>query len=129
MIEAKDNTFAVGAAMQQALEYAQTLAIPFVFSSNGDAFLFHDRTRTSGMIEEELALDGFLGAEALWAKYRAWKKLEPEQEKIVLQDYHEDGSGKEPRYYQRNAINAAIEAIAKGKNRILLVMATGTGKT
>jgi type I restriction enzyme R subunit len=129
LIEAKDNTFPVGSGMQQGLEYATTLSIPFVFSSNGDAFLFHDRTRTGGVIEEELSLESFPTAEALWAKYRTWKGLSPTQEKIVLQNYHDDGSGKEPRYYQRNAINAAIEAIAKGQNRILLVMATGTGKT
>ena len=65
----------------------------------------------------------------LWARYRAWKGLTPEAEEIVLQDYYDDGSGKAPRYYQVNAINAAIEAIAKGQDRILLVMATGTGKT
>ena len=65
----------------------------------------------------------------LWEKYRAWKGLTPDEEKIVLQDYFDDGSGKAPRYYQCNAVNAAIEAIAKGQNRVLLVMATGTGKT
>ena len=65
----------------------------------------------------------------LWARYRAWKGLTPEAEQIVLQDYFDDGSGKAPRYYQVNAVNAAIEAIAKGQDRILLVMATGTGKT
>ena len=115
--------------MQQGLEYAATLDIPFVFSSNGDAFLFHDRTGLSGQTETELALDAFPTPEQLWAKYRAWKGLAPAEERIVLQDYHDDASGKEPRYYQRIAINKAIEAIAKGQDRILLVMATGTGKT
>ena len=76
-----------------------------------------------------LSLDAFPSPEELWAKYREWKGLTPDAEKLVLQDYFDDGSGKAPRYYQCNAINAAIEAIAKGQNRILLVMATGTGKT
>ncbi len=129
VIEAKDNNHPVGGGMQQGLEYAATLDIPFVFSSNGDAFLFHDRTGLSGLTETELALDAFPTPEHLWDKYRAWKGLAPAEERIVLQDYHDDASGKEPRYYQRIAINKAIEAIAKGQDRILLVMATGTGKT
>ena len=129
LIEAKDNNHPVGGGMQQGLEYAATLDIPFVFSSNGDAFLFHDRTGLSGQTETELALDAFPTPEQLWEKYRAWKGLASAEERIVLQDYHDDASGKEPRYYQRVAINKAIEAIAKGQDRILLVMATGTGKT
>ena len=129
LIEAKDNNYAVGDGMQQALEYAATLDIPFVFSSNGDAFLFHDRTGQSAQTEIELPLDAFPAPDNLWAKYRAWKGLASEQEEVFLQDYFEDSGGKEPRYYQRIAINRAIEAIAKGQNRILLVMATGTGKT
>jgi len=129
LIEAKDNSHSVGDGMQQGLEYATTLDIPFVFSSNGDGFVFHDRTKASGGTETTLALDAFPSPVNLWARYRAWKNLTPEAEQIVLQDYHDDGSGKAPRYYQVNAVNAAIEAIAKGRNRILLVMATGTGKT
>ncbi len=129
LIEAKDNHHAVGDGMQQALEYAATLDIPFAFSSNGDAFLFHDRTGQSSQTETELHLDAFPTPERLWAEYRAWKGLAPAQEAIVLQNYFEDGGGKEPRYYQSIAINRAIEAIAKGQDRILLVMATGTGKT
>ena len=129
LIEAKDNSYAVGSGMQQALEYAATLDIPFVFSSNGDGFLFHDRTGQSGKLETGLSLDAFPAPEKLWQKYRAWKGLAPAQEEIVLQNYHDDASGKEPRYYQRIAINKTIEAIAKGQDRILLVMATGTGKT
>jgi type I restriction enzyme R subunit len=129
LIEAKDNTQAVGAGMQQALKYAATLDIPFVFSSNGDAFLFHDRTAQGGPVETELPLDAFPTPAQLWASYRAWKGLTPEQEDVVLQDYYEDGSGKEPRYYQQIAINRTTEAIAKGQDRALLVMATGTGKT
>ncbi|NOT12982.1 MAG: DEAD/DEAH box helicase family protein [Methylococcaceae bacterium] len=129
LIEAKDNNHAVGDGMQQALDYAITLDIPFVFSSNGDGFVFHDRTGQSAPMETALALHEFPGPTRLWTQYCLWKGLEPEQEKIVLQPYYDDGSGKEPRYYQRNAINAAVEAITKGRNRILLVMATGTGKT
>jgi type I restriction enzyme R subunit len=129
LIEAKDNNHSIGAGMQQALEYSENLGIPFVFSSNGDGFLFHDHTRTEGPLETELTLDEFPTPQELWAKYRAWKGFDAEQESLVLQDYFDDGSGKEPRYYQRIAINRTVEAIAKGQNRILLVMATGTGKT
>ena len=129
LIEAKDNTHAIGDGMQQGLDYAETLKIPFVFSSNGDSFVFHDRTGMSAEKETTIGLDAFPSPDDLWARYRAWKGLTPEAEAVVLQDYHDDGSGKAPRYYQVNAINAAIEAIAKGADRILLVMATGTGKT
>ena len=129
VIEAKDNTHGVGDGMQQALDYAETLNIPFAFSSNGDGFVFHDRTGSSNPRETDLPLDAFPSPTDLWARYRVWKGLTPEAEEIVLQDYFEDGGGKTPRYYQVNAVNAAIEAIAKGQDRILLVMATGTGKT
>ncbi|RIV77647.1 EcoAI/FtnUII family type I restriction enzme subunit R [Burkholderia pseudomallei] len=129
VIEAKDNNHAVGDGMQQALEYAETLAVPFVFSSNGDGFVFHDRTGMGAKLEVTLSLGDFPSPSKLWAQYLVWKGLGPQQEKIVLQPYYDDGSGKEPRYYQRNAINASVEAIAKGQNRVLLVMATGTGKT
>ncbi len=129
LIEAKDNSHSVGDGMQQALDYAETLNIPFVFSSNGDGFVFHDRTGASTPREINLAFDAFPAPDNLWARYRNWKRLTPDAEKIVLQDYHDDGSGKTPRYYQVNAVNAAIEAIAKGQDRVLLVMATGTGKT
>jgi type I restriction enzyme, R subunit len=129
LIEAKDNSYSVGAGMQQGLDYATTLDVPFVFSSNGDGFVFHDRTRASGAVETNLALDAFPSPAELWARYRSWKGLTADTERIVLQDYFDDGSGKAPRYYQVNAVNAAIETIAKGRDRILLVMATGTGKT
>lgn len=102
LIEAKENNCAVGHGMQQALDYAVTLDIPFVFASNGDGFVFHDRTGLSAQIETTLALNAFPSPAALWAQYCAWKGLAPEQEKIVLQPYYDDGSGKEPRYYQRN---------------------------
>ncbi len=129
VIEAKDNTHSVGDGMQQALDYAGTLNIPFAFSSNGDGFVFHDRTGASTPRETNLPLDAFPSPADLWARYRAWKGLTPEAERIVLQDYFEDRGGKTPRYYQINAVNATIEAISKGQDRILLVMATGTGKT
>ena len=129
IIEAKDNNHSVGDGMQQGLEYAATLDIPFVFSSNGDGFVFHDRTGASATKETNLGLDAFPSPSDLWARYRVWKGLSAEAEQIVLQDYFDDGSGKAPRYYQVNAVNAAIEAIAKGRDRVLLVMATGTGKT
>ena len=129
LIEAKDNNHAVGDGMQQALDYAESLAISFVFSSNGDGFVFHDRTGQSAQMETTLPLTAFPSPATLWAKHCKWKGLAPELEAIVLQPFFDDGSKKEPRYYQRNAINATVEAIAKGQNRILLVMATGTGKT
>jgi len=129
LIEAKDNAHSVGHGIQQGLDYAATLDIPFVFSSNGDGFVFHDRTGQSATIETNLGLDAFPSPADLWVRYRAWKGLDAEAEQIVLQDYFDDGSGKAPRYYQVNAVNAAIEAIAKGRDRVLLVMATGTGKT
>ena len=129
LIEAKDNTHAVGDGMQQALDYAETLHIPFVFSSNGGGFVFHDRTGLSPERETNPSLNTFPSPSELWERYRAWKDLKPETEHVVTQDYFSDGSGKTPRYYQINAINAAIESIAKGRERLLLVMATGTGKT
>src|SRR6266481_5624575 len=118
IIEAKNNNHSVGDGMQQALDYAVTLNIPFVFSSNGDGFVFHDRTGTGTEKEATLPLDAFPSPKELWSKYCAWKGLTPKEEEIVLQDYFDDGSGKAPRYYQSNAINATVEAIAKGQNRV-----------
>lgn len=129
VIEAKDNNHSVGSGMQQALGYAELLDVPFVYSSNGDAFLEHDRTATSSQVEQELPLHAFPSPEKLWQRYCVWKGIDNANLTIVTQDYYSDGSGKTPRYYQLNAINHTIEAIAKGQNRILLVMATGTGKT
>ncbi len=129
LIEAKDNTYGVGDGMQQALDYARALNVPFVFSSNGDGFLFHDGTASAEPIEAHLTLADFPSPGTLWARYCAWKGLAPDQQAVVLEPYYDDGSAKESRYYQRNAINATLEAIAKGQHRILLVMATGTGKT
>lgn len=129
VIEAKDNNHSVGAGMQQALEYAEILDVPFAYSSNGDGFLEHDRTATGGTVTREIALDQFPTPDELWARYRAAKGYSSKQESIATQQYYEDGSGKAPRYYQLNAINRTVDAIARGENRILLVMATGTGKT
>ena len=129
VIEAKDFTYPLGGGMQQALEYAEALDVPFVFSSNGDGFLFHDKTGLSEQTEIELSLDQFPSPAELWRRYRAFKEIPDEAEPVVTQPYYEDASGKAPRYYQRVAINRTVEAIAKGADRILLVMATGTGKT
>lgn len=130
IIEAKDNKHSIGSGMQQALDYAEILQVPFVFSSNGDGFIFHDKTISEGQIEKELTLDEFPSPEELWRKYLKKEEIvEPLAVKIVEQDYHVDEGGMKPRYYQANAINRSIEAVAKGQNRILLVMATGTGKT
>jgi type I restriction enzyme, R subunit len=129
VIEAKDNTHSVGAGMQQALEYAEILDIPFAYSSNGDAFLEHDRTATSGTVTREIPLDQFPTPAELWSRYRAARGFTPEQETVATQDYFEDGTRRTPRYYQQIAINRTVDAIAGGENRILLVMATGTGKT
>ncbi len=131
IIEAKDNNHTVGAGMQQALGYAKPLDVPFVFSSNGDGFLFHDKTVKLGPIETELPLNAFPSPEQLWQKYKAFKGITDEVESVVAQDYFSDGSNRSPRYYQQIAINRTVEAIARneGNNRHLLVMATGTGKT
>ena len=129
VIEAKDNTFAVGAGMQQALAYAEILDLPFAYSSNGDAFLEHDRTGGADSVEREIPLGEFPSPEELWARYSKAKRYTPAQQAIASQDYYDDASGKSPRYYQLIAINRTIDAIARGENRILLVMATGTGKT
>ena len=130
IIEAKDNKHSVKSGIQQALGYANTLDIPCVFSSNGDGFYFHDKTATDGKIEKELSLDEFPSPQELWEKYKKYRGIESEDvENIAKQDYYQDGSGKKPRYYQQIAINRTIEAVAKGQKRIILVMATGTGKT
>lgn len=130
IIEAKDNKHSVRAGIQQALDYARILDIPCVFSSNGDGFLFHDRTATDGNIETEISIDEFPTPEQLWEKYKKYKGITtPTAEKIASQDYYFDGTNRKPRYYQQIAVNRTVEAIANGQNRIILVMATGTGKT
>ena len=130
VIEAKDNSHSVGSGMQQGLNYAETLGIPFVFSSNGNAFLMHDRTGLATKTEEELALTAFPSPAELWQRYCSWKGIETEQARQTVEmPYYDDGSNRAPRYYQANAINNTVEAVARGQQRVLLVMATGTGKT
>jgi type I restriction enzyme R subunit len=130
VVEAKQARFSIGHGMQQALTYAEMLDAPFAISSNGDGFLLHDRTGLTQPVERELHLGAFPSLTELWPLYQQWKGLsEPKAVKLMEQPFYTDGSGREPRYYQRVAINRAIEAIAKGQDRVLLVMATGTGKT
>lgn len=130
VVEAKQAKFSVGHGMQQALAYAEMLDAPFAISSNGDGFLMHDRTGLTQLIERNLSLTEFPTLSALWPLYQQWKGVqEPAAVKLMEQPFHTDGSGREPRYYQRVAINRTTEAIAKGQKRVLLVMATGTGKT
>ncbi len=130
VIEAKDNNHSVRAGIQQALDYSAILDLPFVFSSNGDGFLFHDKTEKSSGIEKELSLEEVPSPEHLWMKYKNFKNITTShEEKIIEQDYHFADPNYQPRYYQQIAVNRTVEAIAKGQDRILLVMATGTGKT
>ncbi|MCT7554161.1 EcoAI/FtnUII family type I restriction enzme subunit R [Aliarcobacter butzleri] len=130
IIEAKDNNHRVQDGIQQGLEYSNILDIPVVFSSNGDEFYEHDKTLSNGVVERKISLNNFPTPDELWERYKKYKKIETqEEEKIISQDYFFDAQGRFPRYYQQIAINRTVEAIAKGQNRILLVMATGTGKT
>lgn len=127
VIEAKDLTQSVGAGMQQAIEYAQILDIPFAYSSNGNGFLEHDFFTGQ---ERELKLDEFPSESELWDRYIKGKGFNNEQEEIISEPYYyAPFNTKSPRYYQRVAIQRTVETIAKGQKRILLVMATGTGKT
>ena len=126
VVEAKDNTHAVGAGMGQALNYAQLLNVPFSFSSNGDGFVFRDATLATGVLEQNLALHEFPSPHELWRRYCARKGWTDAQSRIAGFDY---APHKTPRYYQLGAVNRVVEAIAAGQNRVLLVMATGTGKT
>lgn len=131
IIEAKDNNHSVRSGIQQALGYRELLKdVPCVYSSNGDAFFEHDFTSANGKIEREISLDEFPTPEELWKRYKKLNNIEEPQEITVAeQDYFYDSTGKKPRYYQQVAINRIVEAIAKGQDRILLVLATGTGKT
>lgn len=130
IVEAKQARFPMGHGMQQALNYAEMLDAPFAISSNGDGFLIHDRTGITQPVEREVQLDQFPSLDDLWPLYQQWKGLVASNAvKLIEQPFYTDGGGREPRYYQRVAINRAIEAVAKGQHRVLLVMATGTGKT
>ena len=126
IVEAKDNKHPMGGGLQQAMDYAQILDIPFAYSSNGDGFVEHDFLTG---IEKELSLEQFPTKEQLLARLQANKQFTPEQEKVINEPYYWDVDTHAPRYYQRIAINRTVEAVAKGQQRILLVMATGTGKT
>ncbi len=130
VVEAKQAKFPLGHGMQQALTYAEMLDAPFAISSNGAAFLLHNRTGLTSPTVREVPLDAFPTHAELWALFQQWKGLTaPAAVALVEQPFHTDSSGREPRYYQRVAINRAMEAIAKHQQRVLLVMATGTGKT
>ena len=126
IVEAKDNNKPLGGGMQQAMEYAQILDIPFAYSSNGDGFLEHDFLTGK---ETELSLKQFPTPENLYKRLIDGKQLSGEALKIVEQPFYSDPYTYEPRYYQRIAVERTVEVIAKGKDRVLIVMATGTGKT
>ncbi|WP_181305537.1 EcoAI/FtnUII family type I restriction enzme subunit R [Rufibacter sp. XAAS-G3-1] len=129
VMEVKENNHSLGAGMQQAKEYADILDVHFVYSTNGDAFLEFDKTQEEGEVEKELSLENFPSPEELWQRYAAFKNLDKKQQEIVKEENHKDETDLAPRYYQQIAINRTIEAVARGDKRILLVMATGTGKT
>ena len=126
IVEAKDNNHSVSFGLQQAMDYAQKLDVPFAYSSNGDAFFEHDFITG---VEKQIALEDFPTPDELKARFIAEKALTPAEEKILEQPYYTSQNTYGPRYYQRIAINKTLDAIAKGQNRILLAMATGTGKT
>jgi len=129
VVEAKKSRLSVQAGMQQAINYAELLGVPFSFASNGEGFVFRDATLATGVLEQNLTLDQFPSPQELWARYCKWKGWTPEVQSVAEFDYALATTAKTPRYYQLNAINRTVEAIAAGQNRVLLVMATGTGKT
>lgn len=130
VIEAKANKHEIGKGMQQGIEYARLLDVPFVFATNGDGFIFRDATAAEGeLLEKTIALEEFPSPAELWRKFCVWKGYTQDQLPVITQDYYDDNTGKSPRYYQLQAINKTIEAVSAGQNRVLLVMATGTGKT
>lgn len=126
IVEAKDDSHVVGAGMQQAIEYGEALDIPFIYTSNGSSFVEHDRFTGK---EKIIPMDNFPTKEELWERFIKANNVDEVGEKLIVEPYYYKKGDKTPRYYQRIAINRTIEAIAKGQNRILLVMATGTGKT
>lgn len=129
VVEAKDNHHSVGDGLQQGLRYGELLDVPFVYSSNGDAFLTHDRTGLSQPVEQEIPLGAFPSPEQLWQRYLIAKNLTADETAVITQPYYTERDGKKPRYYQEVAINRVVTAVAQGQQRVLLVMATGTGKT
>ena len=126
VVEAKKSRLSVQAGMQQAIHYAELLDVPFSFASNGEGFVFRDATLSTGVLEQTLTLDQFPSPQELWARYCKWKGWSAQVQSVAEFDY---APAKSPRYYQLNALNKTVEAIAAGQNRVLLVMATGTGKT
>ncbi len=130
VIEAKDNNHTVSEGLQQALGYAELLDVPCAFSSNGDGFASHDKTVPEGQdIETEFGMSAFPSPDEIWRRYKAFRGISDAQESLVTEPYFDDGTKKEPRYYQAEAINRVVEKVAQGDKRLLLVMATGTGKT
>jgi type I restriction enzyme R subunit len=130
IVEAKENNYTISHGLQQALGYAAMLDVPCAFSSNGDGFASHNKIAAEGEeTETEFGLDVFPSPDELWARYKRFRGITEQQEPLVTEPYYDDGGGKEPRYYQAEAINRVIEKIAQGEKRLLLVMATGTGKT
>lgn len=127
IVEAKDNNQPVSGGIQQAIHYAEILDLPFAFSSNGDGFCEYDRT--TGKQRPNIPLNGFPSPSELHKRYWASRNLQPAERAVVDTPYHYDMETYPPRYYQRIAINRTVEAVAKGAKRVLLVMATGTGKT
>lgn len=126
IVEAKDNTQPVGAGLQQAIDYAKALDVPYVYASNGDAFV--EQNLITGEVKE-LQLEEFPSPEALYQRYKIDKGIDEDEEKVMLEPYYYTPNYKTPRYYQRVAINRVVDAVAKGQNRVLVVSATGTGKT
>ena len=118
IVEAKDNNHALSAGMDQALEYAEALDVPFVYTSNGDGFMEHDRTVSDGVVERELSLAEFPSPSALWQRLTANKTLNDQAVHVVAQDYYQDRSGRNLRYYQQVAVNRTVEAIANGQQRV-----------
>ena len=129
VVEAKKSRLSMQAGTQQAIEYAALLGVPFSFSSNGEGFVFRDATLSTGVLLQNFTLDEFPSPQELWARYCKWKGWSTEVQSVAEFDYALATTAKTPRYYQLNAINRTVEAIAAGQNRVLLVMATGTGKT
>ena len=127
VVEAKKLEYTADSGLQQAIDYATVLHVPFAYSSNGEKFIEHDFLTGN---EREFAMDEFPTEDELWKRYCANKKFQPAQEKIILTPDHYDlVKNKTPHYYQRIAIDSVIQAVAEGQKRLLLVMATGTGKT
>ncbi|MBO4904495.1 MAG: type I restriction enzyme HsdR N-terminal domain-containing protein, partial [Lachnospiraceae bacterium] len=126
VVEAKDNNHSVSHGLQQAITYARMMDLPFAYSSNGDAFFEHDFLTGQ---ERQISLDEFPAQDELIARYFAeinnGQGITDAEKKIVDQPYYSSQSTYPPRYYQRNAINRTVDAIAKGQDRLLLVMATG----